>query len=486
MRPHLPVLALLAGLSAPAPAPALTLLPARDLRLEGAAPPSATAPAPALQLAPPGEVAARPRNYWLPAVEMLGWNLFQNRWSYYVGNREVYDVGWSVWKYNFSHWWWDGDGFSTNEFAHPYMGGLYYGMARSLGHDFWASSAYAFGGSLVWELFGETERPAFNDQISTTWGGIIIGEVLHRLSTRVLNAGGEQPGFWHELLAAALSPAQGFNRILHGNRYRDREVGQAGMYPELRVAVGVRSNADEDGVKRNPGLPLSATLHLVSGLPGTDSPLVRPFDHFDVTAGVVFNRSVLQNQSFLTLLLRGAVLARPYGAGTSRGLWGLYFNYDYVSPAVYRVSSSNVGLGTTGQLDLGSWALQGHALLGVGFGAGGSSFEVTGARDYHFGAQLAGQLELHAFYADRVRVRAYFREYFTGTRLSDQKEAWEDIAYLTLGASVRVAGRHALGLEILASGRNARYGATPDVRAAIASLSVAYLLLGDEGMGRGR
>jgi hypothetical protein len=51
---------------------------------------------------------------------------------------------------------------------------------------------------------------------------------------------------------------------------------------------------------------------------------------------------------------------------------------------------------------------------------------------------------------------------------------------------VRITGRHALGAEILASARTARYAGVPDIHSGVSSLSVTYILLGDEGMGRGR
>ena len=40
---------------------------------------------------------------------------------------------------------WDNDQFSTNLFAHPYHGGLYFNAARSNGLSFWESAPYALG-----------------------------------------------------------------------------------------------------------------------------------------------------------------------------------------------------------------------------------------------------------------------------------------------------------------------------------------------------
>ena len=54
---------------------------------------------------------------------------------------------------------WDDNMFSTNMFAHPYHGNLYFNAARSSGYSYWQSIPYAFGGSFMWEYFGETHNP---------------------------------------------------------------------------------------------------------------------------------------------------------------------------------------------------------------------------------------------------------------------------------------------------------------------------------------
>ena len=83
---------------------------------------------------------------------------------------------------------WDNDQFSTNLFAHPYHGGLYFNAARSNGMNFWQSIPYSFCGSLMWETTCEIEPPAINDLMATTMGGVCIGEVTHRISNLVSSA----------------------------------------------------------------------------------------------------------------------------------------------------------------------------------------------------------------------------------------------------------------------------------------------------------
>jgi hypothetical protein len=129
--------------------------------------------------------------------------------------------------------------------------------------------------------------------------------------------------------------------------------------------------------------------------------------------------------------------------------------------------------------------MQYHTTLGVGFGAGGSAAEPQGARDYHFGAQAALALEGKLFFRDILRFGLTGRQYFTGTHVTDQGDAWEDISYVTLSAAWRFSGPHAIGVEGLTSRRRARYQGFPDIDARISSLSVFYQLVSDPGMGRG-
>jgi hypothetical protein len=492
-----PTLVALSGALALA-SPALAQAPAGPATTAGrdlSAPPAPQPPgreASSLALkAPELAAAARPappKNYWVPVLEITGWNIIQNRWSYYFGDTAVYDVSWETWKYNLQHWWWDSDQFSTNGFAHPYMGNLYFNMARSHGLDFWVSAGYAFGGSLMWEYFGETEPPSVNDQITTPWGGTVLGEVLFRLANRVLDGGGARPGFWRKLGALALNPAHGFNRILYGDKYRPAGLNTEPFHSEFRLSLGVLGERNEAGAWEKQGRPVSFSTHLVNGVPGSDWAWRRPFDYFDVNFNITLNKDSLQASGFMTFLLRGAVLAAMYGEAPSRGLWGLYFNYDYIAPSIYRVESANLGLGTTGQVDWGAWAFQGHALLGLGFGAGGSASDadVQGNRDYHFGGQVTLNLEGHFFHEDSLRLGLRAREYVTGGKITDQHQAMEDVTYATASVLWRFIGRHGVGVEGIVSRRRATYPDVPDVKSRVSGLTLFYEFLGDAGLGRGR
>ena len=134
-------------------------------------------------------IKAKP-NYWFAAAEVFSINM--TIWAY---DRFIYQVDWAkiLWKTmqdNLKHGFvLDEDGFDTNQFAHPYHGSLSFSAARSSGIDFWRAVPYPFAGSLMWELFMETEYPSINDFITTPMSGIILGETSFRISNLVRYSG---------------------------------------------------------------------------------------------------------------------------------------------------------------------------------------------------------------------------------------------------------------------------------------------------------
>jgi len=115
-------------------------------------------------------------------------------------------------------WEWDDNAFATNQIAHPYHGQLYFNAFRSNNYSFLQSSAATLAGSFIWETAGETQAPSINDLVNTTYGGIILGEITHRISQNVLSRPtsslAERQG--KEVLAFFINPVNGLNRLLDG------------------------------------------------------------------------------------------------------------------------------------------------------------------------------------------------------------------------------------------------------------------------------
>jgi hypothetical protein len=118
----------------------------------------------------------------------------------------------------------------VNQLAHPYSGNLYFNSARANGYDFWSSAPFAFGGSVLWEYFGEAQSPSINDLINTTFGGITMGETLFRLSNLILDR--HTTGVTRvvrEIGAAIVNPPLALTRLLNG------EIGRVEPNPVNRV-----------------------------------------------------------------------------------------------------------------------------------------------------------------------------------------------------------------------------------------------------------
>ena len=312
------------------------------------------------------------KSYIIPALEIVGFDFLLNRFNYHYIDEEVYGTTWSTVRDNLTGTWVvDTDPFSTNQFLHPYQGSIYYGSARSAGLNFWESLGYAFVGSFLWEVAGETGPPSINDQITTPLGGSFLGEPLFRMASLLLEDGGGKPGFWRELGAALISPPTGFNRLAFGDRFN-------AVYPSRYPAISTRfqlgasltahssdqgfsSPADRDEA--------TADFSMAYGLPGKPGyRYERPFDYFS------FQFTASTVNTFENIMSRGLLYGTKYAVGDDyRGIWGIYGSYDYIAPQIFRVSSSAFSLGTTAQWWLSrTVALQGTALGGVGYGAAGT------------------------------------------------------------------------------------------------------------------
>ena len=133
----------------------------------------------------------------------------------------------------FHSWWenlrygfeWDYNSFSINQFGHPYQGNLYFNAGRANGLTFWESAPLAALGSATWEYFAERNHASINDFVTTTMGGIALGEMFHRAGwlLRDTTESGGKSRRRGELLAMLLDPITGANRFLSGDASRVAE-----------------------------------------------------------------------------------------------------------------------------------------------------------------------------------------------------------------------------------------------------------------------
>ena len=89
--------------------------------------------------------------------------------------------------------------------------------ARVNGLDYFESIPITFLGSWTWEYFGETERPSLNDFLMTTFGGITLGEMFHRVGSSLRdNKDRGISRIMREISALPFDPMGGLNRLVRG------------------------------------------------------------------------------------------------------------------------------------------------------------------------------------------------------------------------------------------------------------------------------
>ena len=95
-------------------------------------------------------------NLWVPISETFAANVFVWSMDRYLLNEDFAKVGLSTWKRNIKDGWeWDIDRFGINFIGHPYSGTLSFNAGRANGYNYFQSTTFAIGGSLVWEYFCE-------------------------------------------------------------------------------------------------------------------------------------------------------------------------------------------------------------------------------------------------------------------------------------------------------------------------------------------
>jgi hypothetical protein len=159
-----------------------------------------------------------PKRFWAAAGEWTAVQVIPWAFTRFIRNGEWSHLSIDSWLTNLKFsWQWDNNDFTNNQFSHPYHGAMYFNAARTNGYNFWESAPWAFGGSLIWELFGEVWAPAPNDLANTTLGGITLGEIMFRFSSLVLNnrATGSNRVV-REVAGTLINPVRGFNRLVRG------------------------------------------------------------------------------------------------------------------------------------------------------------------------------------------------------------------------------------------------------------------------------
>ncbi|MDB5200876.1 MAG: hypothetical protein JWQ27_285 [Ferruginibacter sp.] len=332
--------------------------------------------------------------WWVPALKVTTTNAFNLATSRYVFNYDWARVSTKTWAYNLKHGFeWDTDRFGTNFIGHPHTGNTYFNVARSNGYNFWQSIPYAVGGSLMWEYFGENTRPSTNDIINTPVSGVMLGEIIYRVSSNILDdrtRGRER--FFRELLAGLINPTRGLNRLVQGkmSRHTPTEVYQK---EPMNITVSA-------GLIRTENLPGSSTKYSGNAIANVQLDYGSPFENRKRKPFDLFRfRTELSYGNDAKLLgnVNGYGILTGKNMKEGRLLGGLFQHFDYFNNRLFQVGAIGFGGGLVSRIKVGrtSNIFSNIHLALVPFAGNNTRFgpDTSDYRQYNFGGGFEGKLE---------------------------------------------------------------------------------------------
>ncbi len=364
------------------------------------------------------------KNFWRAAIEITGLNAmiwFYDRYIREGGTNPGFRIGFNSWEENLKNGMeWDDNSFSTNQFAHPYHGNLYFNAARSNGYSFWESAPFVFAGSLQWEYFGEVHHASMNDWIATSVGGIAVGEMLHRMATTVRDNTARGSGRnWKELGGFALDPVGGLNRIFDGDWSRVH-ANPPGRFPNSyrsRMDLGLRKTADDQLWANNDTTGAYVEFSFDYGDPFYGD-MESPFDHFDLDLQLNFKDASMIGRAQLNGLLAGTFLEES--APVSH-IVGALHHFDYVNNSKFKFGAQSLGAGLLSKYET-SHGLEIRTELHANviiLGASLSDYKTFSGREYDYGpgfsAEFAAEFGARGWQFLRVSHEQYFIHTVNGT-----------------------------------------------------------------------
>jgi hypothetical protein len=385
---------------------------------------------------------------WLP----WAYNWYVQRWPWA-------NVGVESWKHNLRQGFvWDNDCFLDNQLAHPYHGSLYHNSARASGYGFWSSLPFVAVGSAGWELFGENIQASLNDLITTTAGGMALGEVTYRLSGLLASRRGRgRPGVGRGTGAFLASPIATTWDLLGGSA-RDHMEAPSGT--QGRFAVGRQA--------KRPFLELAVQYGSAF-----DSSFARPYDAFEFRVRISPVPDTVVNYVGISGLLARHPLSQ---SPRSRLFLGVYQHFDYDHTPHIKLSGHSVSAALLYQRSLGarnrlSFAAHAEGLL---FGGISSDYGHDWRRDFDLGPGAGGRLAA-AFSRDdltwlRVEGRLLWLHSLHGTDASHLTSSFR------VGATIPVTGPLGVGGDFALTTRQSRYRDEAPVSKRVSQLSAFVTL----------
>lgn len=407
------------------------------------------------------------KNYWLPAVEIIGLNMGVWAFNRYISSEGWSALSWNSIKENFKKGFeWDADGYLINQFWHPYHGSNYYNAARSNGLSFWESAPYAFGGSLMWEYFMETEPPSYNDIVNTPVTGIILGEISFRVSDLIIDE--SVSGFERivrEFSSTLIDPMKGFNRLIRGDMWKNgikkdkqdlnavfslgahnvffsRKINNSRTYAALRADLNYGNQFDVQNHKE-------------------------PFDYFSLRTEI----NLAQDDNIVGIFASGVVWDDNIKLfNTSKNIIGIYKEVDIHINTVYKLSATSVSGQIINTVPISpTITLQNYlGLSAILMGGTNSHYSIEYGKDYNIGPGASGKVGFKVSFKDFSEFYANYKRYWIHTLSGAESE--EFVGLFNVGLNYDLYSKTSLGLDFLLYERYGEYKNFPDTQDANSAL----------------
>jgi hypothetical protein len=383
-------------------------------------------------------------------------------WAYnrYVQRWPWAKVGTRTWGENLRRGFvWDDNSFLDNQFSHPYHGSFYHNSARASGYGFWGSVPFVAAGSATWELFGENITASINDLITTTLGGVALGEATYRLSTLLGSRRGAAPnGFGREVGAFVLSPLGQTQHLLHSSSGAPVPGRSGHPTDPALLSMGRRSGMTFLELAVRYGSPFD---------PGA----VGPYDVFQFQVQLSPHSTGIIHQLAISGLLTRKSLVM---SDRNQLVFGVFQHYDFDDLPALQTSGHSVSTALLYRGRLGrrtELQLRAHGegvLLGTITAEHGNYWR----RDYDIGPGAGARLGASLVRDGREWLRADGRLLWLH---SIHGSGGDHLAtFLRAGATVPFVGPLGVGADVSVTTRHSRFPGLPTVNRRVPQLR-AYL-----------
>lgn len=407
-----------------------------------------------------------------PFTEIILQDIFVWGWDRYVLQKDYAKTGPSYWKRNYREGWkWDDNHFAINFFGHPYQGSMYYSSARSAGYGFYESYFFALTGSYIWEMFCETEYPAPNDLIATSVGGTIYGEMLYRISSRVLAK--PDAGILENLFGFAASPLAYIQEWFNGPS--PTNPGYAPMEWSVLAGFGqrfgneYRYDQDADDRSNNDwnSPSVSYGLELVYGLPNRK--IRQPFEYFTFS----FSQDQSEDGMMMRVSSVGKLANMNLHANSENWIdLGTYLHFDTFYGDLVEMSALSIGLGADVSVNLSEKFhfrmshMPSYILLGSSdfnydevLAKSDSTYQKT--RDYQYSLGFNYKASIELTFANRIRffnyISAFLFRSWPNTEPHYGTNGYDFVIFNNAGLELALPKDFAVGLRLNSYAKIAAY-----------------------------